>query len=213
MAVGCDDFNKKAEQNAQERRGDDLAVEGASALQAGNYTEAIEKLEAALEKGLKFKEPDEIETTLGNAYMLLNENERAVEHHKKALALNPKNHVAMVNLGATYRGMGKLDEAEQMYEKARVLAPDYPELHGSLGALYIFQGKFAKGEASLRHALELDSTLEVGHANLSIALAEQGRFDEANESLATAEELGYRNGALLRRRIETAKLRRGAQSE
>lgn len=202
VVSACGDFKQAVKQEMDKQRGDDLVVEGANAYQAGNYSEAIDKLEQALELGLKYKEPDVVETMIGNCFLQLDEFERAVEHHQKALELNPKNHEAMVNLGATYRQMDRLDDAERMYVQAAELAPDYPELHASLGALYLFRGKPDEAEKSLRRAIELSPSLAVAHANLSLVLANLGRFDEADAELRRAVELGYKNGAVLRPQLD-----------
>jgi Flp pilus assembly protein TadD len=198
----CGEFQAAVEAEANKRRGDDLVVEGANAYQAGNYTEAIEKLEQALKLGLKYKQPDMVESMIGNCFLQLDEFERAVEHQLAALKINPKNHEAMVNLGATYRQMGQLDDAESMYTQAAALAPDYPELHASLGALYLYRDKPEKAEQSLRRAIELAPNLAVAHANLSMVLGHLGRFDEAEASLKRAVELGYKNAALVRPQLD-----------
>lgn len=202
---GCEGLEQAVQEEADKRRGDDLVVEGIKAYEAGNYTEAIEKLEKGVGLGLKYKKLDDVETIIGNAFLELDEYERAIEHHEKALKHNPENHRAMVNLGATLRQKGDFDGAEKMYLQAAKRAPDYPELHASLGALYVYREQYDKAEESLRHALKLEPKLAVGHANLALTLAKLGRFDEADAELERAVELGYKNAALLREQMDTAR--------
>ena len=198
----CGDYKAIVQEEAAKRRGDDLVAEGSKLYQAGNYSEAIDTLEQALALGLKYKQADVVETMIGNCFLQLDEFEKAVEHHQEALKINPNNHEAMVNLGATYRQMDRLDDAERMYTQAAALAPDYPELHASLGALYLFRGKPELAEVSLRRAIELSPSLAVAHANLSLVLANLGRFDEADTELHRAVELGYQNAALVRPQLD-----------
>ena len=203
--LACNDLEQAVQEEADKRRGDDLVAEGVKAYEAGNYTEAIEKLEKGVGLGLKYKNLDDVETIIGNAFLELDEYDRSIEHHQKALKHNPENYRAMVNLGATLRQKGDLDGAEKMYLQAAKRAPDYPELHASLGALYVYKEQYEKAEESLRHALKLEPKLAVGHANLALTLAKLGRFDEADTELERAVELGYKNAPLLREQMDVAR--------
>ncbi|PLV60178.1 tetratricopeptide repeat protein [Thermotoga sp. KOL6] len=79
------------------------------------------KLETALKKFLKIAEKEssvEIWVNIGNIYRRMNYLAKAIESYKKALDLDPKNAIALFNMGCAYYQMGKYFEALSLVEKA-----------------------------------------------------------------------------------------------
>lgn len=185
--------------------GDSYAKKGMRLLIAEDYSEAVKYLEMAIQLGVSQYKIELVYTSLGNAYNKMDEFEKAIEMHKKALEKNPDFYQAWVNLGIVYRLTGDFDQAEQCYLKAMDLEPDYAELHVSLGALYIFQGKYQEGVKHLERAVELDKQLPVAWSNLAFAYATIGQFEKAQAALKKAVVLGYKNGAIIQQRIENLK--------
>jgi tetratricopeptide (TPR) repeat protein len=181
----------------------DINLENArEAYSSGEYPKAIGYFQEALNYGTSQLGPEEIYTMMGNTYNAMDQLEKALEYHEKALDINPNFHNALVNKGIVHRLRGEYDKAEESYKKALWIEPNYPELHASLGALYIVQDQAQAAVDALEKAILLDNTLPVAHSNLAIALAMLGRFDEAEKAILTAEGYAYPNGAIIRQRIE-----------
>lgn len=185
------------------KSGDLSALRGYQALADGRYEEAVQSLEASIQKGLSDQKIEEAYTCLGNAYNELGEYEKSIAAHKKAIEIDPTFHKAWVNLGIVYRLTDQFDEAEKCYVKALELQPDYAELHASIGALYIFQEKYEQAVQHLEKATALDKQLPVSWANLALAYATIGRFSDADAALKRAVVLGYKNGLMIQERIDT----------
>lgn len=181
--------------------GDSHARKGFQLLSAEKYSDAAEEFEAAIQKGLSQQKPEEVYTCLGNAYNEMDEFEKSIQMHKKAIEANPDYHESWVNLGIVYRLTGDFDGAERCYLKALELEPDYPELHASIGALYIYQEKYDEAVRHLEKAVELDKQLPVAWSNLALGYATIGKFEEAQTALKKAVVLGYKNGPIIQERI------------
>lgn len=203
LTAACMFFAPVTEVNAQ--TGDELALQGVSAFNRGDYAQAAALLEKSLKAGLDKYKDYQIYTILGNTYNSLDQFEKAIQAHRRSLALNPNYHVAWVNLGIVYRLMGDYGEAEKCYLKALSLEPDYAELHASLGALYIFKGETEKAVNSLEKSIKLDPHLAVAFGNLALAYAMANRFEEAQATLKRATILGYKNSAVIQERIDNLK--------
>lgn len=185
--------------------GDQSVRRGILAYTEGKHLEAVQAFESALRKGVSDVKEEEVYTCLGNAYSELEEFEKSIAAHQRAIEINPDFHKAWVNLGVVYRRCDQFDDAERCYKKALELQPDYPALHASLGALYVFQGKYDEAVGHLEKAVALDKQLVVGWSNLAMAYAAVGRFSDAEAALKKAVMLGYPNGDLIKSRIDGLK--------
>lgn len=189
--------------------GDRAAAEGYRLQSAGKHAEAARAFETAIDKGVSEERIEMVYTCLGNAYNELEQFEKAVEAHRKALDVNPEFHKAWVNLGVVYRLSGNFIEAEKCYMRALELQPDYAELHASMGALHIFQGKYNQAVQHLEKATELDGQLPVAWSNLALAYASVGKLTQADTALKKAIVLGYKDGLVIRERIDNLKAASG----
>ena len=185
--------------------GDAFVQRGLRAYQNQDFDLAVTELERALQHETASYELEEVYTLLGRAYEAKKDYPGAIAAHLKAIELDPEFHTAWVNLGIAYRLNGNLDEAEESYMDALRLEPNYAELHASLGALYIFKNEPERALQTLKHAIELDPQLAVAHANIAVAYALTGRFEQAEAALAQATALGYRNGEIIKARINASK--------
>jgi tetratricopeptide (TPR) repeat protein len=73
--------------------------------------------------------------------------ERAVQHYRKALQLQPHFPEVHNNLGDLYRDQNQMPEAIAHYERAIALQPDLPEAHSNLGMALLRIGDFRRGWA------------------------------------------------------------------
>jgi eukaryotic-like serine/threonine-protein kinase len=92
---------------------------GAADMQLGEYDKAI----GVFKRGLAVVASPEIWTDLGGAYMFTGENAKAAEAMKKAVELNPHDHILWRNLADSYRQVPSLaDQAPATYRKALEVA-------------------------------------------------------------------------------------------
>jgi len=196
LLIGC------GQSTSPGQDGDADALVGLELIGQRKFAEAIPHLERAIEKPLVVHTKSDVLTTIGNCYGELDQFEKSLEYHEKAINEDPTNHQAYVNRGIAYRLMGDYGKAAESYQKALTLAPDYAELHASMGALAIFQEDYETGIRHLERAIELDESVAVAHSNLALAYAFVGRFDEADEELSKAVIRGYHQPEVIRERIE-----------
>jgi tetratricopeptide (TPR) repeat protein len=200
LLIGC---NRSTGQGSNApSTGDTDAQVGANLIVQRQFAEAIPHLNRALEKTLQIYSKSDVLTMIGNCYSELDQLEKALEFHNKALNENPKNYKALANIGIVYRMMGKYEKASHYYSLALELAPDYAEAHDSFGALYLFQEKYAKAIEHLERAVSLDDSLAVSHSNLALAYASVGRFDDADSELKKAVIRGYHQPDVIKNRID-----------
>jgi tetratricopeptide (TPR) repeat protein len=91
---------------------------------------------------------------LGNVYLNRGNTRMAVEHHKRAIELDPENHDAHYNLGNDYLHTNRLDEAVGFYKEAIRLKPDYAKAYANLGTVYNALGRYDEAIAQARLALK-----------------------------------------------------------
>jgi tetratricopeptide (TPR) repeat protein len=176
--------------------------QGIEAFKAGEYDEAISKLQRAIEVAGSDERIGQCYKILGNAYLRKGSSKEAIECQKKAVEMDRDDTQAWVNLGVAYRQADRLDDAEQCYQRALDIEPEYAELHQSLGVLYILRDEPERGVRALERAVELDPELPGAHGNLALAYAKTGQFKRVNPSLTKARELGYSNWRTIRRMID-----------
>jgi tetratricopeptide (TPR) repeat protein len=96
-----------------------------------------------------------------------------------ALAVDPDNFLAHVNMGMAAERDGQLADAMAHYMASLRLNPDRPEAHNDLGVLLARQGKMDEALVQYQAALRAEPNHVAAHANLGAALAAQNRLAEA----------------------------------
>eukprot|EP00062_Callorhinchus_milii_P013448 gi/632961538/ref/XP_007896811.1/ PREDICTED: transmembrane and TPR repeat-containing protein 1 isoform X3 [Callorhinchus milii] len=91
----------------------------------------------------------------------------ATRHYLRAIGLNPKHHVAMVNLGRLLRSSDKNEEAESWYKRALQMTRDV-DILSPLGALYYNTGRY---EQALRVYSEAIG-IQPSNTDLQLAMAQ-----------------------------------------
>ncbi len=85
--------------------------------------------------------------------------DKAEEAYRAALALDPRNTAALINLGAVLTKTGRLGEGEAVLRRAIALEPNRAEGHANLGYLLLDRGARELGVAALRKARGLRGAL------------------------------------------------------
>ncbi len=97
------------------------------------YDEAIDIL-----KEITKKEPSNTKawTLLGNSYLKLGKNKKAIKSYETAIQIDAKNEWAYIGLGDAYRAMREHSNAIAAYKYAIEINPKNAEAHYGLGVSY-----------------------------------------------------------------------------
>ena len=118
-------------------------------------------------------------TSLGVALDRQGSTDEAIEHYRRALAIDSRFAPAHTNLGIAFYGRGELDEALRHHREAIRLEPDSAKAHNNLGIALQASGVLDEAIDHYRRALALNPDFPEAHNNLARALADQGKLDEA----------------------------------
>jgi Flp pilus assembly protein TadD len=109
---------------------------------------------------------------------------------EKAVADDPDDARAWLDLGLAHEEAGNWALAEKAYRSATSLDPNFAEAFNNLGVLLREAGKLAEATAMLERAVALDPALAAARFNLALSYEELGNHEDAeHEYLATIEQL------------------------
>lgn len=103
----------------------------------------------------------------------------AIDHHLRALQLDPTLHPAHVNLVLLYATNGEPDSAKFHYEKALALNPNSATLHYYYGMFAFDGGNYNQAAASFERALEINPDYAFANHDLGQLHEQAGRIDDA----------------------------------
>lgn len=161
---------------------------GLSYLQNGQLDLAWERLNTALQA-----DPDYATAHNGIAlvYDRLNEPEKAEEHFKRAIALNPSDSAALTNYGAFLCQHDRVEEGEQYFKKA-VNNPLYTKpamAYTNAGTCRLQVDDREGAEKYFRAALESDSRFPLALLNMSQLSYDKGQYLAARAYMQRFEEV------------------------
>jgi len=96
---------------------------------------------------------------IGHQYRQWEKYDLAKEQYRKALALNPENEMALINLGNLYFLENRIEEATAQYERALKISPSSVEVQYNLAQAYREQLRFEEGEEHYQKAVSLNPGL------------------------------------------------------
>jgi tetratricopeptide (TPR) repeat protein len=142
------------------------------------------KVEAAIKEHLIsiLSRPDQWSShyNLGNAYLSLGEPNEAVESYDRALKLEPRAVLAMVNdESMAYAQMGEIEKADQFLQEALKVSPNNAAANFNMGLLKTEQNDLKGAERYLKAALKADPQMAQAAYNLCVITAK----DRINEAL------------------------------
>ncbi len=163
------------------QRSQTLDALGIAQLKAGDLSEAVASLQAALKA--RPGDPDLL-YYLGRASGLLSKN--AFDALESGAPNAARAHQA---LGENLAALKRSGEAESEFKQAIAARPDAPGIHLELGQFYTGTADWAKAEEQFR----AECTLQPGDAeaayDLGQALLQQGKLAEARAELKRAQQL------------------------
>lgn len=105
--------------------------------------------------------------------------DKAAEHYKKALAVNPNDFLSCTNLGNIAAEREEWASALRWYKKALKLEPRSEGVHLNLGIVHIQIGRFAEAEIYLKNALRINPKNSITLHNISVLMAAKGDLGKA----------------------------------
>jgi tetratricopeptide (TPR) repeat protein len=108
---------------------------------------------------------------------------------QEALAVNPRNDRAWLDLGTLWSHRGRGEEAIACFRRALALDPGQADAHFDLAAECDRAGRLGEAIPQYREAERLDPARPNAPYYLGLALARSGRLDEALEQLSRAAAL------------------------
>ena len=162
---------------------------GTYLLQQGKIEEAIYEFDYAV----KLK-PDALTfNNLGVALGLKGRTDEAMQCHKKAIQLDPKNAEARYNLGNILLSQNKLKQAISEYEKALSIKPKYTKANINLAVALERESRFDEAIEYADKAVKTEPNNVDAQYNLAVSLGQQGRLDEAIDHFGKTVELDPNN--------------------
>jgi len=115
--------------------------------------------------------------------------ELAIDHLRKALAVNERRDALWKNLAEIHRVRGDYTAALSCYERAMEIAPAEPELQASYAGILAAVGRVGEGIELLERLLAEDPELVRGHLVLALVLSSEQRPEESLGHLERVVEL------------------------
>ena len=162
-------------------RAHEQAALGIAQVQTGQFAEAIQNLQAGLQK-----RPNDADLLyyLGRASGLL--SKQSVDTLMAAYPDSPRSHQSM---GENYFVLRQMGEAEKQYEQALKLRSDTPNLHLELGQVFAMTSRWPQAEEQFRAEIKLQPGNAEAAYRLGDALLQQGKAREARAELERADNL------------------------
>ena len=113
---------------------------------------------------------------------------QAANTYLRAVALEPDDFDAHLNLSACYYSLGKYDLSEKYCKAAIALNPQRAEAYSNLGIIYDSQGQIYQAIKAYRDSLELDTHQPKLLMNLGAAYVKQGRLKPAIQTFRMATD-------------------------
>ena len=149
---------------------------GIAFIRDNRYPEAITVLNKAREKQPEFPP---ILRTLGEAYLMNGQQQKARHVIEAALELDHSDKAALLLMGTIYQEEGKIGKALPIFEKLSYLPPVKNDVYYHLGVCY---GR--------------NNQLALAHYNFGIYFKNMGQFQKAMFHFNKAKEIGAGNTAL-----------------
>jgi tetratricopeptide (TPR) repeat protein len=179
--------------SAQQFAGDTMETHYARGLvleATGNYVEAIQEFEAAVNKNEMLAD---LHLALGRNYRYDNQYDLAVTQFNRAIALKPDDPLPYLYTARTYMTVGDYAKAIQYAEQAIQQDPTDPVLYANLGTFLFRLARYneaiqplqlatqggATETGELIQGLPLDTTSVEYYARLGLSLSLSGRCGEA----------------------------------
>ncbi|HEX2695314.1 MAG TPA: tetratricopeptide repeat protein [Acidobacteriota bacterium] len=160
---------------------------------ADAYTRAkiLDKAEAIYET-LVGLNPEGATTYYGKIIQIYDEAgqyDKAIEAARKIIEMNPKNELAVFNLGIMFLKLQRTDEAVRAFRDALAIKPDYVSAQYNIGYSYSLAKRWKESVEGFQKYTELAPDDPLGYLNVGVGLMMLKSFEAALEPLRKFIEL------------------------
>jgi tetratricopeptide (TPR) repeat protein len=131
---------------------------------------------------------------LGRVLVLSGDTTGALEHHERAVAIQPDFAVFHNNLGSALLNLGRIDAALVNLEEAVRLRPSYASAHKNLGIALLKRRDWARAKTHFETAVRLTPDYVDAHYGLGHCLAYLNDFQGAAKQFSRVLELDPGHG-------------------
>jgi tetratricopeptide (TPR) repeat protein len=163
-------------QDAQKQKLDRDYQSAVADYEGGRYPQAAGELEKLLPYAPRSFEIHEL---MGLVYASLSQSDKALDHLKTAVQLNPNSAAARTNLGASLLHAGKVALAGEQFRQALSLEPNSFDANHDLGEFYIQSGKVADAQPLLERAQRINAGSYDNGYDLAMADFLLGKLSDA----------------------------------
>ena len=180
---------------------------GEAYLREGRYSAALKELLKA-----EAMTPDDyfLQFDLGLTFLFMNQNDKAIHHFKKSLAIKDDYGPARNNLGNAYAEKKEWDKAIEQYEivisNLLYVTPQFP--YSNLGIAYYHKQEYGLSEKYFKKALDITPDFVRALYGLAQTYIATGRISQAVETLEFAVAKHPENARLHFELAGTYKLKR-----
>jgi tetratricopeptide (TPR) repeat protein len=153
-------------------------------LEAGAKSDAAGQGRHYTELVRAYPNDERAHTLLGTYYFGRQDYATAVEHYKKATAINSAFAPVYNQLGYSYRFLEKYPDAEQAFRKYIELIPGDPNPYDSYAELLMKMGRFDESIKNYEKALSLDKNFVASYVGIGNNQLFMDRPDEARATFA-----------------------------
>ena len=161
-----------------------LAMEvwtGASESPQETLAEAMKEAQRAVELDISSAEAL---AAVSHVFLLMHQNDKAIEVGERAVRLNPNSARALYFLALALNYSFRSEEAIPLLRQAIILNPFFPQEYHQLGVVYRDTGRYDEGIAAVKKALQLSPNYVLAHITLTTLYSYAGREAEARAAAA-----------------------------
>jgi tetratricopeptide (TPR) repeat protein/predicted Ser/Thr protein kinase/TolB-like protein len=157
---------------------------------ATRKTEWIAKADQAAARTAELSENEPgLHLMRGRILRATGETDAAIGELNKALAADPGDVAALLQLAGVYDTAARPADAEATYQKAIRLRPSYYQAYNNLGIFYMSQGKWQAAEEPMRLLIQLAPEYAEGLSSFGSLEYYLGHLDEARRAFTRSIEL------------------------
>ena len=152
-------------------------LKGSARMIMGNEPEAL----LSFKKAIKYagKEVDEILYSISSSYVQVGEIKKAIYYLEQTIKANPRNEMALNDLGFFYDQTGNFKKSLKYYNKYIDLDPFNDAVWFNIGTVFNKTDKHKKAIEAYEYAMALNDNFHMALFNIGNALANAEKFEEA----------------------------------
>ncbi len=162
--------------------------------------EWLAKADQAVRRAAEINENEPgVHLMLGRILRATGQNDAAIRELQAAIAADPGDVAALLQLAGAHEGAGQFAEAEATYQQAIRIRPSYYQAYANLGIFYMNQGKYQAAEEPMTLVTKLAPEFADGYTNLGTLAYYRDNLKEAERLFSRSIDLKPTAGAYANR--------------